>query len=70
MDAFVEIASLSLACGEVVNIRGFGKFDPRKTEGRMRKDPRTGADIYVPDRVRIGFATSKTLKARLNPTSD
>ena len=64
--AFLEVVGLSLACGEEVNLRTFGKFEPRKRKAVVRRNPKTGIDHHVPEKLSVGFVPSPNLKTRLN----
>lgn len=69
VDALLEVVGLSLACGESVNLRSFGKFEPRHRRPVVRKNPRTGVEHQVPEKTAIGFVASPTLKRRVNETT-
>lgn len=62
----LDLIGLSLACGEDVNLSGFGKFEVRNRRAVTRRHPKTGADIQVPAKVSMGFKPSPNLKVRLN----
>lgn len=62
----LEVIGLCLAAGEEVNLRQFGKFEPRDRRAVTRKNPKTGEDIHVPAKTGVGFVPSPVLKARLN----
>lgn len=66
LNAALDIIGLSLACGEEVNIRGFGKFEPRHRNAVVRRNPRTGVEHKVPEKRSVGFVPSPNLKDRLN----
>lgn len=61
-----ELIGLCLACGEDVNLSGFGKFEVRNKGAVVRKHPRTGEEIAVPPKVSLGFKPSPCLKERMN----
>lgn len=62
-----DVVGLSLATGESIVLRDFGKFVPRSRRAITRNNPLTGLDINVPAKNSVGFIPSQTLKARLNP---
>lgn len=64
----LEAIQDSLNEGEQVNIRRFGKFEPRHRNPVVRKNPRTGEEIPVPAKRSVGFIPSVNLKAALNET--
>lgn len=49
----------ALANGERVELRGFGVFYPRLTKERMGRNPRTGEEYPVPERIRMVFKLSE-----------
>jgi len=56
----------ALARGDRVELRGFGAFSVREREARTGRNPRTGAEVKVPDKVVPYFKTGKELRERLN----
>jgi nucleoid DNA-binding protein len=64
--ALLDVIGLSLACGEEVNLRTFGKFEPRNRKPVVRRNPKTGVEHHVPEKVSVGFVPSPNLKDRLN----
>lgn len=66
LTAALEAVSLSLAAGEPVNIRRFGKFEPRQRNAVTRTNPRTGLVMDIPEKTSVGFVPSVNLKERLN----
>jgi integration host factor subunit beta len=62
---FEEITS-ALARGDRVELRGFGAFSIRDRAARVGRNPRTGAEVHVPDKVVPYFKTGKELRERLN----
>lgn len=49
-----------------VELRGFGAFSVRAREARTGRNPRTGEEVKVPDKVVPYFKTGKELRERLN----
>lgn len=66
IDAFLETVGLSMACGEDVNIRNFGKFEVRARKPVVRFNPRTGDKIEVPAKNSVAFKAAPNLKTRVN----
>lgn len=66
LGTFLDVVGLSLACGEEVNLRTFGKFEPRVRKAVTRRNPKTGEPTAVPEKMAVGFVPSVTLKERLN----
>lgn len=55
-----------LAGGGRVELRGFGAFSTRAREGRVGRNPRTGAAVSVPPKRVPYFKPGKEMRARLN----
>ncbi|HET6521072.1 MAG TPA: integration host factor subunit beta [Geminicoccaceae bacterium] len=62
---FDEITD-ALARGDRVELRGFGAFSVRQRTARVGRNPRTGDEVKVPDKVVPYFKTGKDLRERLN----
>lgn len=54
---FEELLSLVIEGGRL-ELRGFGVFRLRRLSGRFIKNPKTGVEVYVGERYRIGFKPS------------
>jgi integration host factor subunit beta len=62
---FEEVTE-ALVRGERVELRGFGAFSVRQRNSRVGRNPRTGEEVEVPDKVVPYFKTGKGLRERLN----
>ena len=62
---FEEI-SAALACGDRVELRGFGAFSVKHRPARIGRNPRTGARVQVAEKFVPFFKTGKELRERLN----
>jgi integration host factor subunit beta len=62
---FEQISS-ALARGDRVELRGFGAFSVRARGERVGRNPRTGDEVAVPNKVVPYFKTGKELRERLN----
>ncbi len=62
---FEQISS-ALERGDRVELRGFGAFSVRARDARTGRNPRTGDEVQVPDKVVPYFKTGKELRERLN----
>jgi integration host factor subunit beta len=62
---FEEI-SAALSRGDRVELRGFGAFSVRSRGERVGRNPRTGDEVAVPNKVVPYFKTGKELRDRLN----
>ena len=51
---FQDIAE-TVKKGERVSIQGFGAFELRELKGRRIRNPKTGEDIWVPERRKVIF---------------
>jgi DNA-binding protein HU-beta len=47
-----------------LSIPGFGKFTKKTRPARQGRNPRTGAEIAIPERTSVGFSAGKNLKSR------
>lgn len=65
LDRILNVAA-SVACGEPVSIRKFGKFEPRRRSEVTRRNPKTGIEIHVPSKNSVAFLPAPALKERLN----
>ena len=55
----------ALKSGDSVAISGFGSFKPVKRAARKGRNPRSGAEIQIPESTAVKFTPSKTLKESL-----
>jgi len=68
LNSILEMMMVSLACGEPVLISRFGKFEIRTKQACVRRNPRSGAEIQVPEKNAVLFHSSDALKKRINKT--
>ncbi len=47
LDAFVKVVGKTLKSGDKISLVGFGSFDVAKKQGRVGRNPRTGAAIKI-----------------------
>jgi integration host factor subunit beta len=66
---FEEI-SAALSRGDRVELRGFGAFSVRSRGERVGRNPRTGDEVAVPNKVVPYFKTGKELRERLNAADE
>ena len=66
VDSAIEIIQSEVSAGNVVELKGFGKFKPVEVSERKGCDPRTREKITIPAHKKIVFAPSKNFKAMLN----
>ncbi len=62
---FDEIVK-ALGRGDRVELRGFGVFSPKIRGARKGRNPKTGAEVQVAQKVIPFFKTGKEMRARLN----
>ena len=62
----LDSISRALRAGNKVEIRGFGTFNTRKRNGRIARNPKTGAAVKVPPKRSPFFKASKELRAMLD----
>lgn len=67
---FFELCASVLAEGEPVNVRRFGKFEPRLRRAMTKPNPKTGEPMNIPERLSVAFLPSELLKGRLNDDED
>ena len=63
-----ESISQTLERGARVELRGFGAFSVRHRKSRSGRNPRTGGDVFVPQKHVPFFRTGKDLRARIDAT--
>jgi integration host factor subunit beta len=59
----------ALARGDRVEIRGVGSFTVRLRRGRPARNPKSGAEVVVPEKRFPHFRPGKPMHDRLNGTS-
>ena len=58
--------SESLACGERVEVRGFGSFVLHYRQPRIGRNPKTGLPVALPGKFVPHFKSGKRLRERVN----
>ena len=66
LTSMIEVITLTIATGEEVSIRTFGRFVPRGKSAATKANPRTGAPMVIPARKTVVFFPSTKMKDRLN----
>jgi len=67
IDVFSKSISETLMKGRTIEIRGFGRWYPKKLkENYNARNPATNELIYKPERVKIRFKASKNLNKIIN----
>lgn len=62
--------STALVDGRRVELRGFGAFSIRKRDARKARNPKTGKEVQIGERMAIYFRTGKELRERINTARD
>ena len=62
VDSAIEIIQSEVSAGNVVELKGFGKFKSVEVSERKGCDPRTREKITIPAHKKIVFAPSKNFK--------
>ena len=67
VDCFSKTIGEALIKGKRIELRDFGTFFVKKLKARLNaRNPRTGKEIYVPEKNKIRFKSSKKLKEIIN----
>ncbi|HEV2000810.1 MAG TPA: integration host factor subunit beta [Xanthobacteraceae bacterium] len=66
VDAVLDEVTAALARGDRVELRGFGAFSTKSRPARMGRNPRTGAQVRVNEKIVPYFKTGKEMRERLN----
>ncbi len=66
VNAIIDEIVNALGRGDRVELRGFGVFSPKRRGARMGRNPKTGAEVQVAQKVIAFFKTGKGMRARLN----
>ncbi len=66
VNAILDEITAALARGDRVELRGFGAFSVKRRDPRLGRNPRTGANVDVEEKVVPFFKTGKEMRERLN----
>lgn len=66
IDGFLATITDSLQRGERVEFRGFGSFSLKVRKPKKARNPGTGEEIHLPERIVPVFKPSKLLKESIN----
>jgi integration host factor subunit beta len=66
VDAILDEITRALARGDRVELRGFGAFSVKQRPARTGRNPRTGEQVKVTEKVVPYFKTGKEMRERLN----
>lgn len=65
LDGFIESLAAQLEKGGVVSLSGLGRFEVKLTPARPGRNPATGQDFMIPERLRPVFTLSRSVRSRL-----
>ena len=60
----------AIAKGERIEVRGFGGFNLHHRPARIARNPRTGAAVNLPAKVKVHFKPGKEMRDRVNAARD
>jgi integration host factor subunit beta len=66
VNAIFDEITAALCRGDRVELRGFGAFSVKHREARVGRNPRTGAQVPVAEKMVPFFKTGKEMRERLN----
>lgn len=67
VETFFKTIEKALKEGGKVELRGFGTFFVKKIKEKFNsRNPKTSELIYVPEKIKVRFKTSKKLKELIN----
>ena len=66
VNAIIDEIVKALGRGDRVELRGFGAFSPKIRGAHKGRNPKTGAEVQVAQKVIAFFKTGKEMRARLN----
>ncbi len=66
VNAIIDEIVKALGRGDRVELRGFGVFSAKLRGARKGRNPKTGAEVQVAQKVIPFFKTGKEMRARLN----
>jgi len=72
VNTILQTMTDALSQGQRIEIRGFGSFVPKLRRSRVARNPRTGAEVKVPEKFVPFFSVGKELRERINegPSKD
>jgi nucleoid DNA-binding protein len=67
IDSFCHSIEKALKYGQKIELRGFGTFFVKKLKEKYSaRNPKTGELIYIPEKNKVRFRSSKILKKKIN----
>jgi integration host factor subunit alpha len=65
VEKIFETMKATLSRGEPVKLSGFGKFDVRLKHARRGRNPKTEANLVIPEHYVLAFKPSQSMKLRV-----
>lgn len=65
LNGFVETVGDTLQQGDSITLVGFGTFAVKTTAARVGRNPRTGAELQIPEKKAPAFKAGKQLKDKV-----
>ncbi|MBQ5611497.1 MAG: integration host factor subunit beta [Fibrobacteraceae bacterium] len=66
VEEFLNIVSEALVQNQTIEIRGFGTFACKERKARPARNPRTGKEVLLADRLVPSFKFSSEIKSKIN----
>jgi integration host factor subunit beta len=66
VSSIIEEIIAAMARGDRVELRGIGAFSVRVRRGRSGRNPRSGKEVVVPEKLHPHFRPGKSMRERLN----
>lgn len=70
LESILTTIETSLASGEPVVIKNFGRFEIRERRAAVRRNPRSGEEVKVPNRRSILFHPANRFKKNVQDETD
>jgi integration host factor subunit beta len=70
LNCILEQMISTIAQGERIEIRGFGRFELRHRAPRLARNPKSGETVNCPAKVGIHFKPGKEIRNRVNAARD
>jgi integration host factor subunit beta len=70
VNALLGVIAAALVRGDRVEVRGFGTFTVKTRSARPGRNPKSGAEVSVPETRHPSFKTGKGMRDRLNDLSE
>ena len=61
-DKFLQTLYNALLEGKRVELRGFGVFEVKRVKNKKGRNPKTGEEVFIPERNKVVFKVSKLYK--------